>query len=121
MVIENDGSFMVDRLEAFKVEWDGGCGDMHDPFERGVRVANTIRAVVESMLQSQYGKDIMDDLFRRYARLVGDYLATSKTKYINLVVSLVKKDFRAEEINREYIGDKTNENGNHLFYDKVYS
>ncbi|KAH7524121.1 hypothetical protein FEM48_Zijuj06G0085400 [Ziziphus jujuba var. spinosa] len=101
MAIENDGSFMVDRLEAFEIEWDGGCGIMNDPFERGVRVAKTIRAVVESMLESQFGKHIMDDLFRRYAWLVGDYLASSKTKYVNLVVSLVKKDLRAQE-NKDY-------------------
>ena len=103
MVVEKEGSFMVDRLEGFEIEWDSGCsGDVNNSFERGQRVAKTIRAVVESMLQSHFGSHIpMDDLFGRYGRLVGDYLATTKTKYLNLVVSLVRKDLiKVEDTNK---------------------
>ncbi|GAU15275.1 hypothetical protein TSUD_03420 [Trifolium subterraneum] len=57
----------------------------------GERVAKTIRAVVESMLESHFGSHIMDDLFQRYAKLVEDHLSKTRTKYINLVISLVKR------------------------------
>ncbi|EXC25061.1 Jasmonate O-methyltransferase [Morus notabilis] len=96
--VEKEGSFIVERLEALPVDWDGGSTEeycMYDTLEalysaRGQRVAKTVRAVVESMLESHFRKEIMDDLFRRYQDLVSDYLAKSATKYTNLVISLIK-------------------------------
>lgn len=96
--IEKEGSFIVDRLEGFEIDWDADGGDVihNSTFEtqlRGQRVAKTIRAVVESMLEHHFGNDIpMDDLFRRYGQLVGDYLSKKETKYINFVISLIRRD-----------------------------
>ncbi|KAH7567235.1 hypothetical protein ACOSQ2_011271 [Xanthoceras sorbifolium] len=93
--IQKEGSFAVDPLEAFEIDWDGGFDDMNSPFRavsRGQRVAKTIRAVVESMLEYHFGKNIMDDLFQRYAELVQDHLSKNETKYINLVLSIIRKD-----------------------------
>lgn len=88
--IEMEGSFMVDRLEAFEIDWDGDHGGRGD---RGQRVAKTIRAVVESMLEFHFGNDIpMDELFRRYGQLVGDHLSKNGTKYVNFVVSITRRD-----------------------------
>ncbi|GMN28917.1 hypothetical protein TIFTF001_046279 [Ficus carica] len=97
--VEKEGSFIVERLEAFQVDWDGGMMEEYrtcDTLEglsraRGRQVAKTIRAVVESMLESHFGTEIMDDLFQRYQEMVGHYLAKSPTKYINLVISLMKR------------------------------
>ncbi|KAK4860253.1 hypothetical protein QYF36_020029 [Acer negundo] len=92
--IQKQGSFVVDRLEAFEIDWDGGFEDMDCPFgaaSRGQRVAKTIRAVVESMVEYHFGKNIMDDLFQRYADLVEDHLSKKGTKYINLVLSIIRK------------------------------
>ncbi|KAK2660569.1 hypothetical protein Ddye_007102 [Dipteronia dyeriana] len=92
--IQKQGSFVVDRLEAFEIDWDGGFEDMNCPLgaaSRGQRVAKTIRAVVESMVEYHFGKNIMDDLFRRYADLVEDHLYKKGTKYINLVLSIIRK------------------------------
>lgn len=92
--IQNDGSFVLDHLEAFEIDWDGDGGHVYDTFEtqcRGRRVAKTIRAVVESMLESHFGNDMnMDELFRRFEQMVGDYLSKNKTKYMNFVVSLTR-------------------------------
>lgn len=88
---------MVDRHEAHEIDWDGGILESQSdfppatPLTRGERVARTIRAVVESMLESHFGCHIMDDLFRRYAQIVEDHLSKTRAKYINLVVSLVKQ------------------------------
>ncbi|KAK7280683.1 hypothetical protein RJT34_25750 [Clitoria ternatea] len=87
--IEKEGSFMVDGEEAYEIDWDDGM-EMQS-LTSGERVARTIRAVVESMLESHFGCHIMDELFRRYAHLVDQHLAISRTKYINLVISLVKQ------------------------------
>lgn len=99
--IEKQGSFILDKLEAFEIKWDEGCSYDHrkivnksvDPqnIARGIRVAKTIRAVVESMLASHFGDHIMDYLFTRYGEIVANYLANNQAKYINLVLSLTKK------------------------------
>ncbi|XP_027333358.1 jasmonate O-methyltransferase [Abrus precatorius] len=95
MEIEKEGSFVVERHEAYEIDWDGGMGMKSDSggtlLSRGEHVARTIRAVVESMLESHFGCDIIDELFRRYAELVEDHLSNTRTKYVNLVISLVKR------------------------------
>ncbi|PRQ27081.1 putative jasmonate O-methyltransferase [Rosa chinensis] len=104
-VLQKDESFIMDRLEAFEIDWDGG-GDVVDDqanivngFEHdqmvaisGKRVAKTIRAVVESMIEAHFGIEIMDDLFQRYTELVTNHLSNRRTKYINLVISLIRRD-----------------------------
>ncbi|KAM1223574.1 hypothetical protein ACFX10_042431 [Malus domestica] len=90
LVLENEGSFTMDRLEAFEIDWDGGAEIT--AVVSGQRMAKTIRAVTESMIESHFGKDIMDDLFRQYAELFADYLSKSKTKFINLVFLVIRKD-----------------------------
>jgi jasmonate O-methyltransferase len=92
--IQKEGSFIMDRLEAFEIDWDGGvdaCNSI-ETLSSGQRVAKTIRAVVESMLESHFGREIMDDLFRRYAKMVDNHLSKTRTKYINLVVSFIRVD-----------------------------
>ncbi|OMO75217.1 SAM dependent carboxyl methyltransferase [Corchorus olitorius] len=95
--IQKEGSFVIDRLEAFEIDWDGGAvSDVHTAQGKlmiGQRVAKTIRAVVESMLESHFaiGPDLMDDLFCRYADIVGNHLSKTRTKYIDFVISLIKK------------------------------
>ncbi|KAK7383012.1 hypothetical protein VNO78_28677 [Psophocarpus tetragonolobus] len=97
MEIEKEGSFMVDEHEAYEIDWDAGWelesdSTMGRPLSSGERVARTIRAVVESMLESHFGCHIMDELFRRFAQMVEDHLSNTRTKYINLVISLIKQD-----------------------------
>ncbi|XP_050366461.1 probable jasmonic acid carboxyl methyltransferase 2 [Argentina anserina] len=107
--LQKDGSFILDRLEAFEIDWDGGADvvDDHQAIpvngyesvdydqmvaKRGNRVAKTIRAVVESMIEAHFGTEIMDELFRRYAELVTNHLSKTRTKYINLVISLIRRN-----------------------------
>ncbi|XP_061339594.1 probable jasmonic acid carboxyl methyltransferase 2 [Gastrolobium bilobum] len=92
--VQKEGSFAVDGHEGYEVDWDGAMelqSGSVGMLSRGERVARTIRAVVESMLESHFGNHIMDELFRRYAKLVEDHLSKTRTKYINLVISLVKR------------------------------
>ncbi|PON54922.1 SAM dependent carboxyl methyltransferase [Parasponia andersonii] len=99
--IEKEGSFSLEGLEAFPVAWDGDAVEA-DYLQyttvvelsrvRGQRVAKTIRAVVESMLETHFGTHILDDLFRIYQDLVADYLSNTSTTYINLVISLIRRE-----------------------------
>lgn len=85
--IQKDGSFIVDRLEVFEIDGDG----RGDTLSSGQRVAKTIRAVAESMLESHFGRDIMDDLFLRYAKIVDNHLSKTTTNYISLVASILRR------------------------------
>lgn len=97
VAMQKEGSFSIDRLEAFEIDWDGGAvSDTHTAQGKllvGQRVAKTIRAVVESMLESHFGieQDVMNDLFSRFADIVGSHLSKSRTNYTDLVMSLTKK------------------------------
>ncbi|GLT92088.1 hypothetical protein SLE2022_099450 [Rubroshorea leprosula] len=88
---EKEGSFVIDRLEAFEIDWDGGGREVFEAAVSAQRVAKTIRAVVESMLQAHFGMDIMDDLFRRFQELVENHLSKTRAYYVNLVISMIKK------------------------------
>lgn len=92
--VEEEGSFLINSLKVFEVEWDDGFQSQENKSQlssRGRRVAKTIRAVVESMLELHFGRDILDDLFVKYAELVDDNFSRTTPKYINLVMSLTRK------------------------------
>ncbi|RWR73899.1 jasmonate O-methyltransferase isoform X2 [Cinnamomum micranthum f. kanehirae] len=100
-VIQGEGSFVLNRLQLYEVDWYPTDSDniiqteITDTAEKqnsmgGNYVAKTIRAVVESMLQSHFGEGIMDDLFRRFGDIVGEYLSRKRGKYINFVISLTR-------------------------------
>ncbi|XAR61730.1 Jasmonate O-methyltransferase [Bertholletia excelsa] len=94
MAVETEGSFTVDRLEAFEVDWDGGVAATNavESESSGQRVAKTIRAVVEPMLESHFGGHVMDDLFRIYGDIVDSYMSKSRLKFIDLMVCLSRKN-----------------------------
>ncbi|KAH0660076.1 hypothetical protein KY290_029626 [Solanum tuberosum] len=96
IAVENEGSFMIDRIETFEIEWDARVSSNSSEdkilLSRGQQVAKTIRAVVESMVENHFGNEIMDDLFSVYGDLVDDYIYKKKAVYVNLVVSLKRKE-----------------------------
>nr|BCT65987.1 putative methyltransferase [Lotus japonicus] len=85
--IEKEGSFMVISHEAYEIDWGAGMELQSDSTSRGELVARTIRAVAESILEFHFGSHIIDEVFRRYAKLVEEQLSI-----LNLVISLVKRD-----------------------------
>ncbi|XP_068639148.1 probable jasmonic acid carboxyl methyltransferase 2 [Aristolochia californica] len=95
--IEREGSFVLDHLEIFQVDWDAterAAEQQHGTrtlLTRGRRVAKTIRAVVESMLTDHFGHGVMNELFQRYEELVEEHLLRKNTQYSNFVLSLLRK------------------------------
>ncbi|XP_041018577.1 probable jasmonic acid carboxyl methyltransferase 2 [Juglans microcarpa x Juglans regia] len=89
--IKKEGSFVLNRLEVFEIDWDGGAVEAPNTVSIGRRVAKLVRAVIESTLESQFGSDIMDYLFHRYEKILDNHLSKTRSKYINLVVSVTKK------------------------------
>ncbi|KAI8549620.1 hypothetical protein RHMOL_Rhmol06G0039300 [Rhododendron molle] len=90
LVVQTDGSFLVDRLETFEFYWEDQMKTEFEELSSGQRVAKTIRAVAESMIESHFGKEILDVLFRRYGEIMDDHLSRNRAMYVDLVVSLIR-------------------------------
>ena len=96
-VIETEGSFDIQRFEVFKVNWDANMdkGNKSLSFGKhstGNYVAISIRVVVQSILASHFGEEIMDHLFDRYAIKIEEYLEVEKGEYTNMVISMKKRN-----------------------------
>ncbi|XP_054811790.1 S-adenosyl-L-methionine:benzoic acid/salicylic acid carboxyl methyltransferase 2-like [Prosopis cineraria] len=88
--IEKEGSFTLNRLEAFEVSWKAACGEELNDNNSGFKVAQLIRAVAEPLLASHFGEAIMDDLFLRYQCIIADHLVKEKTMFVFLTLSSTK-------------------------------
>ncbi|KAG8372899.1 hypothetical protein BUALT_Bualt12G0115100 [Buddleja alternifolia] len=95
-VIQKEGSFLINHLEAFEINWYeddiNNCDyDELKKLSRGEQWSRTVRAVVEPMLESHFGGGIMDELFSRHGKLVEDNLLRTRPKLINLMISVTRK------------------------------
>ncbi|KAJ7978346.1 Carboxyl methyltransferase [Quillaja saponaria] len=93
-VIEAEGSFMLQKLEAFNMDWDSFVKNIDSNFEkqeRAAMVTNNISSVGEPILASHFGEQVMDDLFCRFKEDVLDHMEAHKCQYINLAIALIKK------------------------------
>ncbi|MQM06049.1 hypothetical protein Taro_038865 [Colocasia esculenta] len=98
-VIRRDGSFSMKCLETLKVVWD--APQEHDdnikhsestPSDTARSHTNTMRAVLEPMLESHFGGDIIEDLFLRYSRALEEYYSSVEEDTAPiLIISLVKE------------------------------
>ncbi|XP_022773999.1 benzoate carboxyl methyltransferase-like [Durio zibethinus] len=95
-IIQEEGSFELDRLEVFEVNWDtkedtNNNGSVLDKYERGQKLANITRAVTEHLLACHFGDAIIDRLFTRLALHEAENLDSNDEKVVNFVVSMTKK------------------------------
>ncbi|KAL6993533.1 S-adenosyl-L-methionine:benzoic acid/salicylic acid carboxyl methyltransferase 3 [Sarracenia purpurea var. burkii] len=92
--VQKDGSFTIDRLEVSTVNWCVASGNelcnSDQVNDGGYYVAKCIRAVAESMLASHFGGAIIDELFQRFEKIVGDRMAKEKTQFFNVTISVMK-------------------------------
>ncbi|KAI3870760.1 hypothetical protein MKW92_004386 [Papaver armeniacum] len=77
--IEMEGSFTINQLETFHVNWDGS--DSKPGGENPVKIssrytANILRAVTEPLLADHFGEEIMDELYGRFRERIAEYAAT---------------------------------------------
>ena len=89
--IVKEGSFTLNYLEVFEVNWKEACGEgLNDNNSDGYKVAKFLRAGAEPLVVSHFGEDIIEDVFHRYQRIVADCMSREKTVFLNLAVSLTK-------------------------------
>ncbi|XP_075488402.1 benzoate carboxyl methyltransferase-like [Primulina tabacum] len=104
-VIQKEGSFNLDKFEAFLVPWDAhvkhedtldqishlGANGSAPDHSRGKHVSDFIRAYTEPVLTSHFGSSITDKLYGKYAKKLAEYLSTEQSSFYNIVICLRKK------------------------------
>ncbi|KAI3690441.1 hypothetical protein L2E82_48467 [Cichorium intybus] len=97
-IIWNEGSFSLDSMNIFQVNWDPhdtdytNIKDFEEPSHiHGKITAKIMRAVMEPLLTSHFGNSIVDILFKKYEKRVALHLASKKTRHFNIVISLSRK------------------------------
>ncbi|XP_027118977.1 salicylate carboxymethyltransferase-like [Coffea eugenioides] len=93
-LVEMEGSFTVDRLEATEIHWNAHDSEYFefDEFkDGGYNVAKCMRAVAEPLLVSHFGEGIIEEVFSRYKKILSDRMSKEKTQFINVIVSLAKR------------------------------
>lgn len=94
-IVRNQGSFSLDILNTFKINWDPYDDDytnvkaLNDS-DHGKRVAKFIRAAAEPILTAHFGNSAMDLVFKNFEKNVNAHLAIEKTRSTNIVISLTK-------------------------------
>lgn len=93
-LVEMEGSFLVDRLEATEIHWnayESEYFEFDDFKDGGYNVAKCMRAVAEPLLVSHFGEGIIEEVFSRYKKILADCMSKEKTQFINVTVSLAKR------------------------------
>nr|GMD14789.1 salicylate carboxymethyltransferase-like [Ipomoea batatas] len=75
-IVEKEGSFTIDCLEASQIYWTGYNGTDDYEVNNGYGVARSLRAVIEPMLVSHFGEGIIDELFHSYTKMIVDSIST---------------------------------------------
>ncbi|KAK4738432.1 hypothetical protein R3W88_002129 [Solanum pinnatisectum] len=95
-IVQMEGSFDVDTIKFFQMDWDERDNDddvCFDAYSRGKHIARSMRAVLEQMLVSHFelGDSIVDYLFERCVYHLACHLLVQKGNFFNTVISLRKK------------------------------
>ncbi|XP_057751887.1 probable jasmonic acid carboxyl methyltransferase 1 isoform X4 [Arachis stenosperma] len=99
-VIEDEGSFTLQRLESVILDWSTNIKEAVDDDNNNKLDLNTkaefttkfIRAALEPLLKAKFGEEIMDELFVRYKnKIVQLIMGVKILEFPTLIISLIKK------------------------------
>ncbi|KAH9616444.1 hypothetical protein KSS87_009414 [Heliosperma pusillum] len=89
-LVEAETSFAIHKLETFTIDWS--VDSSQDLETRAKFVANSLRVVTESLLETTFTHAVMDDLFLLFETRIKERIAVKKGEYLNIVLSVTKKD-----------------------------
>lgn len=83
-VTEEEGSFYVDKLEAFDTDWDP-FHESENEYRAAQNVANSIRSITEPILTAHFGGTlIMEYLFGKFADALANHLCSFPFQFSTL-------------------------------------
>ncbi|XP_055811986.1 S-adenosyl-L-methionine:benzoic acid/salicylic acid carboxyl methyltransferase 3-like [Solanum dulcamara] len=91
-IVDKEGSFTINRLETTRVHWNNASNNNENINNGGYNVSRCMRAVAEPLLVSQFSPKLMDLVFQKYEEIVSECMAKEKTEFINVTVSLTRKN-----------------------------
>lgn len=94
-VIEAEESFTIQTLKTFKIGWDANLQEdivdsVLDSKMKGEFIAKYQRAILEPLLSAEFGENIMDELFSRFAKLVAQLIELETLELTNIVLFMTK-------------------------------
>nr|GMD74458.1 salicylate carboxymethyltransferase-like [Ipomoea batatas] len=83
MVVEKEGLFSINILEGF-------THNFSEPIKDEKAITNTMRAIVESLVVSHFGRRIIDQVFNKYEEMIGECMTKFVKEDFFIIVSLTK-------------------------------
>ncbi|KAL0551436.1 hypothetical protein IC582_010524 [Cucumis melo] len=80
-----EGRFSIRHLQVSRIDWD-----FRDDVETSHDFSKCVRSVIESFLVSHFGEAIIDELFRRYKKIIVEKRSKERLQLTNLTFSLIK-------------------------------
>uniref|UniRef100_A0A803MKE9 Uncharacterized protein n=1 Tax=Chenopodium quinoa TaxID=63459 RepID=A0A803MKE9_CHEQI len=92
-LVIDQGSFFIDKHEAFSVLWDVPMLELRDDGHKRARfVSGPAIAVAEYMISENFGEGAAKEFFRRFIELVRKFLVAGDEFYtFHRVISLIRK------------------------------
>lgn len=91
-LVEAEGSFSLDTIKTFTVDWSGDTSQTLTINQRANVVTGIVRAVTESLLANAFGfgEAAMKDLFIRFKARVAERMARGTAEFLTITVSMTK-------------------------------
>ncbi|KAM7273488.1 hypothetical protein ACFE04_028152 [Oxalis oulophora] len=98
-IVKMEGSFTIEKLEMFQINNDprddvNNTSFVFNETEVGNNAAKYVRAALEPILARHFGAFVMDNLFAKYAKLLGENWCFEKAKNTIMVISLKKRNLK---------------------------
>lgn len=90
-LVEEEGSFSIHKLETHYENWFDNEGNKLDYYETAKQMATRFRAITESLAASDFGNDILDEVYKRFSVKLIECLKTGLGVSPYLLISLIKK------------------------------
>ncbi|KAL0289027.1 UNVERIFIED_CONTAM: Salicylate carboxymethyltransferase [Sesamum calycinum] len=92
MEIVKEGSFVLNTVEAKEIRW-AECSDNSSSSNYAYYMAKCMRSVAEPLLVEQFGEVVIDELFKKYKRILSHRLYhEDDNKSVIVVVSMTRRD-----------------------------
>jgi len=90
-VIQEEGSFFIQRLEILILPWDDGMSEGSDDIKAEL-MAKHVRAIMEPLMSTKFGAEVITEVFVRYQKKVVQLMEVEKEKleFATLMISMTK-------------------------------
>ncbi|CAL1387434.1 unnamed protein product [Linum trigynum] len=91
--VRKQGSFAIEHLELWDMDWNVYEGEANLAGDGGYNLSKCMKAVFDPVIAHHFhlSREITDEVFRRYALLLSDWMAKESPVFMSLTVSLTKR------------------------------